>query len=250
MVRLLRALERRKGREEASQFVVEGERGVADALDAGVHPHAIVVRDGYRPASEAIRDALDTAGERLWVLDAVLFDGVTDTVHPQGVLAILPLPPRRALPDDASLVILLDGIRDPGNMGTLLRSSAAAGADAVVIGAGSVDVYNPKVVRAAMGAHFRIPFIPIGNVAPDRLGSIPVRAVADAHADQDYDRIDWRQPSLIIVGSEASGPSESGRSLANTRVAIPMAGGIESLNAAVAGAVILFEIARQRRIGR
>ena len=249
VVRLLRSLERRKGREATGQFVAEGERVVADAIVGGVQPHAIVVRDGYVPSSRVLADSLANASDRLRVLETGLFDTVVSTIHSQGILAILPLPERLALPEDASLVVLLDGIRDPGNMGTLLRTSAAAGAGAVVIGAGSVDVYNAKVVRSAMGAHFRVPIIPIDAVDEARLAAFPLRAVAEADAEATYDRLDWRQPALLIVGSEANGPGAAGRALANTAVAIPMAAGVESLNAAVAGAVILFEISRQRRVG-
>ena len=249
VVRLLRSLERRKGREAAGQFVAEGERVVADAIGGGVQPHAIVVRDGYVPASDVVAEALDAAGDRLRVLDGALFDTVVSTVHSQGILAILPQPERSALPEGASLVVLLDGIRDPGNMGTLLRTSAAAGAVAVVMGAGSVDVYNAKVVRSAIGAHFRVPIFPIDTVDEAWLAAFPLRAVADAGAETTYERLDWRQPTLLIVGSEANGPGTAARALANTAVAIPMAAGVESLNAAVAGAVILFEITRQRRLG-
>ena len=231
-------------------FLVEGERGVSDALDAGVQPHVVVIRDGYEPGSPTVYIALETAGDNLRVLDGPLFDGLTETVHPQGILAILPIPSIQSLSDDATLVVLLDGIRDPGNMGTLLRSAAAAGADAVLIGPASVDVYSPKVVRSAMGAHFRVPIMPLDTVDPGRLAAIPLRALAEANAVRDYDRVEWREPCLVIVGSEATGPGEVGRSLANLGVAIPMSGGIESLNAGAAGAVILFEIARQRRIGR
>ncbi len=235
---------------ESGQFIVEGERAVADAVDAGIHPDLIVVREDYAPASIALANVIDAAEGRLRVLDAARFDSVTDTVHPQGVLAILPLPPQFGLAADASLIVLLDGIRDPGNMGTLLRSAAAAGVDAVVIGDGSVDVYNPKVVRAAMGAHFRVPILALSDVDPERLTSVPLRAMAEAGANQDYDQVGWAGPALLVIGSEADGPGPMGRALATTGIAIPMTGGIESLNAAVAGSVILFEIARQRRTGR
>ncbi len=249
VVRLVRALGRRKAREETGQFVVEGERGLADALDAGVRPHVIVVRDDYVAGTDRL-DAL-LAGDEVDVrrLDTALFDDLCETVHPQGILGVLPLPAATALPDDATLVVYLDGIRDPGNMGTLLRSSAAAGADAVLVGSGSVDPYNAKVVRSAMGAHFRIPILAADTVPMERLQALPIRAIAEADADRTYDGVDWRQPSLLIVGSEAVGPGETGRALANLAIAIPMTSGVESLNAGVAGSIVLFEIARQRRIG-
>ena len=250
IVRLIRSLTRKKGREESGLFVVEGERAVVDALAAGVQPDAIVVREGFVPDAEQLtavlaRDELDIVR----VLDVALFDALTDTVHPQGVLAILPMPAPQRLAETATLVVLLDGIRDPGNMGTLIRSSAAAGADAILVGDGSVDVYNPKVIRAAMGSHFRIPILPAGSIGPERYQSIAVRAIADANGDVAYDEADWSEPLLLIVGSEADGPGLESLELANRVVSIPMAAGVESLNAAVAGSVILFEISRQRRSG-
>ena len=249
VVRLVRSLSRRKGREEAGQFVVEGERGVLDALDAGVRPDIVVVREDYVPGPLPLADLIGGGEVDLRVLDRALFDDLSDTVPPQGILGLLPLPKAGSLRGDATLVVYLDGIRDPGNMGTLLRSSAAAGVDAVVVGAGSVDAYNAKVVRSAMGAHFRVPILPASTVSLDLLRTLPVRALAEAGADQTYDGIDWSLPALLIVGSEADGPGASGRELANLGITIPMAGGVESLNAGVAGSVILFEIARQRRTG-
>lgn len=249
VVRLVRTLSRRKGREEAGQFVVEGERGVMDALDAGVWPHVIVIREDYVAGSNSLIEILRQGDLEVRVLDTALFDSLGETVHPQGILAVLPMPIGQTLPLGVTLIVYLDGIRDPGNMGTLLRSSAAAGADAVVVGAGSVDVYNAKVVRSAMGAHFRVPILSSELAASDVLRTLPVRALAEAGAKRAYDAVDWSQPSLLIVGSEAEGPGATGRALANLGITIPMDRGVESLNAAVAGSVVLFEIARQRRSG-
>lgn len=248
-VRLIRSLGRRKGRDASGLFIVEGERGVSDALEAGIEPYAIVLRDGYVAGPAVLGTAPAAGDDRVRVLDAALFDSVSDTVHPQGILAVLPIPVTPALPALATLIVLLDGIRDPGNMGTLLRSSAAAGADAVIIGEGSVDAWNPKVVRAAMGAHFRVPVLPAESIEAGRLETVAIRAIAEAGAELDYDRADWSEPVLLIVGSEADGSGDASRAMANRAVSIPMAAGVESLNAAVAGSVILFEIARQRRSG-
>lgn len=250
VVRLVRSLDRRKGREEEGLFVVEGERAVVDALDAGIEPRVLVLREGFGPSSLALAAIVAAeAPDIVRVLSAALFDSLTDTVSPQGVLALLPVPVRWELPETTTLVVLLDGIQDPGNMGTLIRSSAAAGADAVLIGDGSVDPYNPKVVRAAMGSHFRVPIISAGMISLARYHSIAIRAIADAGAEHAYDEAEWGDPTLLIVGSEANGPGAASRELANRVVSIPMAGGVESLNAAMAGSIILFEIARQRRSG-
>jgi TrmH family RNA methyltransferase len=178
------------------------------------------------------------------VSDKVLA-AISDTVTPQGVVAVVPFPQidvaRR------SLLLVLDNVRDPGNVGTLLRSAAAAGVDEVLVAPDSADPYSPMVVRAAMGAHFRLA---LGEADwPAIAGRVAGLAVllADAAGEVAYDRHDWQTPSALIVGGEAEGASAEGRALAAQRVRIPMQRDSESLNAAVAGSVILFEAARQRR---
>jgi RNA methyltransferase, TrmH family len=141
-------------------------------------------------------------------------------------------------------------VRDPGNLGTILRSAEAAGAGQTLLAPGTVDLYNPKVVRGAMGAHFRLP---VASLAwPAIAERFAGRAVwlADAAGDVAHDAVDWLAPSALIVGGEAAGAGEEAAGLATGRVRIPMDGGAESLNAAMAATVLLFEIARQRRQAR
>jgi TrmH family RNA methyltransferase len=145
-------------------------------------------------------------------------------------------------------ILVLDQLRDPGNLGTILRSAEAAGAGEVVLAPGTVDLYNPKVVRGAIGAHFRLP---VADLEWPAIGErVMGRAVwlADASGDMLYDAVDWRAPSALIVGGEAAGAGDHAAALATGRVCIPMAGNTESLNAAMAATVIMFEAARQRRV--
>ncbi|MGH2616844.1 MAG: TrmH family RNA methyltransferase, partial [Thermomicrobiales bacterium] len=145
---------------------------------------------------------------------------------------------------------LLDRLRDPGNLGTLLRAAAGAGVTAVYLTAGSADAFNPKVVRAGMGAHFRLPLLPLDAMALTELQArVPLRAVASAAATRSYDTIDWTGPAALVVGGEAEGVSAGLTAWGSEAVGIPLAYEVESLNAAVAGAVILFEASRQRRRG-
>jgi TrmH family RNA methyltransferase len=142
---------------------------------------------------------------------------------------------------------VLDRLADPGNLGTVLRTASAAGVQAVFLAPGTVDAYNPKVVRAAAGAHFHLPIVESnwGDIA-----SALVRLTlwrAEAHAGTPYDQVDWRQPSGLVIGSEAAGPGDAAQRLAPEAVRIPMPGKAESLNAAIATAVLLFEAARQRK---
>jgi RNA methyltransferase, TrmH family len=246
-LKLIRSLRQRKTREAERAFVVEGVRGIADAMAAGAVPFFIVVREGEeRNAAVWFGTTIATRS-----VDANLFDDLAETVTPQGAIAVFPLP-ELAIPSVvAPLYLILDQIRDPGNLGTLLRTAAGAGATAVFLSEGTVDPFNPKVVRAAVGAQFRIPIGWLSDADLVRIeGDCPVRVVADAAALIGYDDLDWTRGAVLIIGSEAHGATSKGRELGTTSARIPLAAGVESLNAAAAGAVFLFEAARQRRLHR
>jgi len=159
-------------------------------------------------------------------------------------LAVVPISEK---PPKEGILLIVDRLRDPGNLGTILRSAWAAGVGQVVTTKGTVDIYSPKVVRGAMGAHFHL------SLAPDKRWEeieplLEERQVllADARGQVTYHEVDWSRPSALIVGGEAEGASEEAKRLAQKRVYIPMPGGAESLNAAVAASIILFEAARQQ----
>jgi RNA methyltransferase, TrmH family len=240
----VRSLQKRDHRAEERAFVIEGKRLLADALAAGVVPRLVLVRAGG--ADLLPRDLPPDVPARL--VAPPVFDRLSEVVTPQGVLAVVPFPdlavPAAAVP----LVLILDRLRDPGNLGTLLRTAAGAGATEVALTPESVDPFNPKVVRAASGAHFRIPIRELTAEAAAELRTrVPLRVATRADAPLPYDRLDWRGPAAVIVGSEAAGVGAATAGLATAEASIPLAAGVESLNAAVAGAVVLFEAARQRR---
>lgn len=246
---MIRALQRRKTRQQERAFVVEGLRAVEDVLLAGMAPRAVYVRADYP------HDRLPMLPQEVIprVVERKLFDSLTDLPHPQGILAIVPMLDEPEIPvpsrDFAPIVLLIDGVRDPGNLGTLLRSAAGAGADHVVIGPESVDPYHPRAVRAAMGAHARQPFSRRSwEALRPVLEAYSLIALADASGEQDYDLVDWTCPSVIVVGGEAFGPTGEAWDQSTTGVRIPLDGGIESLNAGVAGSLLLFEASRQRRV--
>jgi RNA methyltransferase, TrmH family len=185
-------------------------------------------------------------------VEAKLFDTLTDVPHPQGLLAVVPMgaEPDVPVPEETfhPLVLIVDGVKDPGNLGTLLRSAAGAGAQHVVIGPETVDPYHPRAVRAAMGAHFRVPFSHRSwpHLAPI-LRMYEIIGLADADGDAVYDKVRWTSSSAIVIGGEAFGASADASREATVRISIPLEGGVESLNAGVAGSLLLFEAARQRR---
>ena len=172
---------------------------------------------------------------------------MSTTETPPGVLATvaidpLPLPPR------PSFMLILDSITNPGNLGTMLRTAAAAGVDAVLLTSGCVDIYNPKVVRGSMGALLRLP---VHQLEWDDMARAVDRMriwVAEAGGSRAYTAVDWRQPSALIVGNEAHGAGDDAYTLADGSVSIPMSVETESLNAAIAAGIILFEAARQREL--
>jgi TrmH family RNA methyltransferase len=246
---LVRSLARRDRRAAEGAFVVEGRRAVHDALQTGAVPRLLLVREGE---PESRRDVARSAPIPARAVERRLFDRLSDVQAPQGVLAVFPFPSVAPKSDDpAPLALVLDRLRDPGNLGTLLRAAAGAGVNAVYLSPETVDPWNPKVVRAGMGAHFRVPLIPLQAGALDELRQrLPRRVVARAGATRPYDAADWTAAAALIIGGEAEGVGPELEAWGTEEVGIPLAHGVESLNAAVAGAVILFEAARQRRLLR
>jgi TrmH family RNA methyltransferase len=229
--------------------VLEGEKVIAEALDAGVSLECVFVApdaDGVRPL---LQRALD-AGVRVHTLQAGLIERVADTVTPQPVIAIAPWidVPLADIEKAADFVVVCVDVRDPGNAGTVLRSAEAAGASAVVFCDGSVDVFNPKTVRASAGSLFHVPvvnggpvedvLVTLGTWGVHRLGTV-------AHDGEPYDELDLTRPVALVLGNEASG-LPTGLPL-DGAATIPMTGSGESLNVGMAAAVLCFEVARQRR---
>lgn len=244
-IAFVRSLSRRDIRAAERAFIVEGVRAVQDALQAGATPRLVLLRQDT-PA-EVFGEGAPFPVRRV---EPRLFDRLSDVQAPQGVLAVFPLPDLTSdWPEAAPLVLVLDRLRDPGNLGTLLRSAAGAGVSAVYLTAESVDPWNAKVVRAGMGAHFRVPLRQFDVAAADELRALlPLRVQARADAAVAYDSLPWAQPAALVIGGEADGVSPALAAWSNQAVAIPLAAGVESLNAAVAGSILLFEAARQRRV--
>lgn len=249
-VKYVRSLHRRNVREQERRFIAEGARLVADALRAGAPIHEAFFTEEFAasPLGSGLLPQLQGSADACFAVSPAVMRAMADTLTPQGILVVVDMPtwPPPTLPRRIGLV--LDEWRDPGNLGTALRTAEAAGADWVILTPGTVDPFSPKVVRAGMGAHFRLPVFPDRAWGQIRqaLGGAPVY-LADARADLPYDAVDWARPAVLVVGGEARGAGEGVRGMAATPIAIPMMGGTESLNAAVAASVILMEAFRQRR---
>ena len=220
-------------------FVVEGPSLVAAAADHGWEIESVFTAAGHLPAR--------TFAAETYELGPGVIERVASTEAPQPLLAVVR---RRTASLDAlatcSFVLVGDRTADPGNAGTMLRSAEAAGAEAVVFTAGSVDVFNPKVVRSSAGALFSVPNLVV-DAALDEVLAVPgLRSFGtSSHTGTEYSQADYLGPSAIVVGNEAHGlESDTG---VDEWVTIPHAGRAESLNVAMAATVLVFEVARQRR---
>ena len=274
-LKLVRALlGRPKERRESNAFVAEGVRLVEEAVNAGWKFRFALFSDGLSERGKELVKKLKANQIEVEEVSGDLLQNVSETETPQGILAVLEytdLP----IPDSLDFVLIPDQIRDPGNLGTLLRTAAATGVQAVFLPPETTDAFAPKVLRAGMGAHFRLPihsmlwdgiseYISASHLPqqdkPNREDS--TRSTEKNHsarathplqvylADMDGTSCwesDLRQPLAFIVGGEADGASDDARKLATQKISIPMAGNVESLNAGVAGSVLMFEVVRQRK---
>jgi len=238
--------QRREARDLERMFIAEGARLTDDFLTAGMCArYALITESASTLAWQAAHRDL----ECLMVNDAVM-RSVSSETTPPGVLVVFEMPPAvRVIADTGPLVpvLILDGLRDPGNLGACLRVAAGAGCQYVIMAPGSVDSYNPKVIRGGMGAHARLNLL---SMTWDEIGTACQQRrvwVADTAGATSYEQVDWRERCALVIGSEADGISAQARALASGMVSIPLANNVESLNAAVACGVILFEAARQRR---
>jgi TrmH family RNA methyltransferase len=250
LVKQLRKLHRAKDRREQGVFLLEGTHLLEEACLAGCPLETVCYTADWGTHHERLRQTADELAQRSeWVSPEVL-QAIATTVQPDGVVATVerrlahPHPPRFT-----SLGLVLETIQDPGNLGTLIRTAAAAGAEGLMLSADSTDLDNPKVLRASAGQWFRLPMA-VNADLPTAIADYKAQGwqiVATLPgAQQTYWQIDWRQPSLILLGNEGAGLSPDLSSLADRQVTIPLSAGVESLNVAIAGALILYEAKRQR----
>jgi TrmH family RNA methyltransferase len=246
-LKLVRALMgRAKERRAESAFVAEGVRLIEEAVNANWPFRFVLFDETLSERGKSQVEGLRSRGVECDEIPSSLMKSLSDTETSQGILAVLQFT-NLPIPNAPTFLLVPDSIRDPGNLGTLIRSADAAGVDAVLIPPETTDPFAPKVVRAGMGAHFRLPIVSMGWEEIQRISESANQRVmvADMEGESCWE-VDLRQPLALIVGGEAEGASASAKELASQRIKIPMAGKAESLNAAVAGSVLMFEVMRQR----
>jgi TrmH family RNA methyltransferase len=245
-VKSVRALlAKRRARDQEGLFVIEGLHLAREAVAAGAAAQLVLYTEDIDARGRGLVNSLAKLGAETETVSPAVMAACSGTETPPGLVAVVRLPEIHP-PSPLDLALVLDGVSDPGNLGTMLRTAMAAGVQLIVLTGASVDPFNPKVVRAAAGAHFHLP---IQSVSAKDLPAVLEGLdlwLAEARTGQAFTGVDWRPPCALIIGGEAHGPSDAIRALPAQRVHIPTVRQSESLNAAVAAAVLLFEILRQR----
>ncbi len=248
-------LEKRRERDRSGLGVLEGIRLAEEAVAAGISiSHCFFCADLLEKSRGALLlNQLSSAGVRAYEVPRGLLQTVADTETPQGIVCVFRLPGARPEELAPGLVVVCDGLQDPGNLGTLARACAALGGTGLVVAGGAVDPFAPKCVRAGMGSLFRLPVVrePDTTEALQVLGDRGFAVVvADARGEALPWEVDWRNPVALVIGNEGAGPSAAALARATAVVRIPMPGPAESLNAGVAGSLLLYEALRQRMAGK
>ena len=237
----------RKARTLAKAFLAEGEHMAQEALKTG-WADALICGDGAEGRHQALISAADKTGLPIYILSERALEAVTDTKTPQGVLCVCSLPDTDTLPD-LPLVIAMENVQDPGNVGTILRTMDAIGNAGVLLSRDCADVFSPKTLRATMGAVFRVP-VWIADDFSAALESLKAREYRLMAGTLDgtpfYSRPADADKTCLLIGNEGQGLTEETASLAQQRVRLPMPGSAESLNAAVACAVMAYDVLRRR----
>ena len=238
-VQFWRSLKEKKARQDHGLFLVEGTRMVHEALTSSFEVDALLVREG-----EAIPENLPSQSS-VFILSHHVFDSVCDTRTPQGLAAVVRI---RVCYLSGHRLVALDGVRDPGNVGTILRTADAAGMDGLLLSPDCADVFSPKVLRSTMGSIFRIGLSFPENLA-DALVFLRSQGFSILSSQLDgssfFTREKMASSFVLVIGNEGSGVSPEVRDIATHRLALPMRGGAESLNAAVAAGIMMYDLMRE-----
>jgi RNA methyltransferase, TrmH family len=248
LVKQLRKLQRSKERREQQMFLLEGTHLLEEACAVGYSLAVVCCTPDWQERHPQLWERAIVVCPRVELVSAEVIEAIATTQNPDGVIAAA----HRSNPIDLptpTLGIALQTLQDPGNLGTVIRTAAAAGADGLWLSGDSVDLENPKVLRASAGQWFRLPMAVSGDLAAEmrRFQAQGVQVVATLPtAELTYWEADLSRPTLILLGNEGAGLAAELAEMADVAVKIPLAAGVESLNVAIAAALILYEAKRQR----
>lgn len=250
--RLVNLQKKRKLRDEEKVFLIEGIRMFREVPRDRLS-EVYVSETFFGKERETLERVLSGMGVRLELLSDRVYEHVSDTKTPQGVLCVVK---RREgsleemLKDESPFLLVLDNLQDPGNVGTIIRTAEGAGVTGVILSRDSADIYNPKTIRSTMGSVYRVPFCYTENIAGalEQINKAGIGTFA-AHLEGKcaYDEADYKKPCAFLIGNEGNGLRDEVAEKAKEYIRIPMLGRVESLNAAIAASVLMFEAARQRR---
>lgn len=250
LVKQMRKLHRAKDRREQQLFLLEGTHLVEAACLADRPLVTVCLTPDWQLRYPELGQQIEQRAQRLEVVSPEVLRAIATTVEPDGIIATVERSSTTA-PTFHQLGLLLETIQDPGNLGTIIRTAAAAGADGLLLSADSVDLDHPKVLRASAGQWFRLPMA----TSPDLPAAIATyrqqgfQIVATLpNADRNYWDVDFSQPTLLLLGNEGAGLSPDLTALADHTVQIPLVSGVESLNVAIAAALLLYEAKRQQSL--
>lgn len=248
MKNLIKLIQKPKERRTQRLFVAEGVKMFLETPKGQIEK--VYVSETYYNKKKHDSQLLDVPYE---IVQDNVFNTVSDTMTPQGILCLVRQPEYEAetlLGRKNPCFLLLEDIQDPGNLGTIIRTAEAAGVDAVIMSKGCVDLFNPKVIRSTMGAVYRVPYLCTDNLGK-MVSSMKERGIrvfaAHLQDSVDYDSISYLGGCAFLIGNEGNGLSDSLARAASSYIKIPMEGRVESLNAAVAASVLVYEVYRQRR---
>ncbi len=248
IIKHIRKLKDKKERDISNEFIVEGIKMLEEAINEGADIKTVVVCDDCLGNSKIATDLLyEIAKENIIYVPEKIFKLISDVKTPQGILAVIKKSDTSKIEYTDNLFLILDNIQDPGNLGTIIRTADSINLKQIIVPKGAADAYNPKVVRSSMGAIFRVKVIEVDDLAKAikemKKNKIKILAT-DLRTDKSIYDVTYEK-SAIVIGNEANGVSEKVLELADERIKIPMEGKTESLNAAVATGIILYNAVRK-----
>jgi len=237
-VQAWKSLNSKKGREEQHAFLVESPKMVQEALASGLKVNAVLLREDLAGNFDL------PAGIPAFVLPGHVFNSISETKTPQGVAAVLDLETK---PAAGPRLLALDGVQDPGNVGTIIRTADAAGFSGILFSRECADLFSPKVLRATMGSVFRLGFS-FPPSLPESLEALKKKGYSVLSSQLDgepfFERSHVAPSFVLVIGNEGNGVSDEVKAVATHRLCLPMRGGAESLNAAVAAGIMMYDLTR------
>lgn len=248
MKELSQLIKKAKARKEAGVFVVEGSKMFLEAPKE--RAHKVYVSEAFL---EEKQNRQMLSGYEYEELSNAVFSAVSDTKTPQGILCVVEMPQydfNKLLKEESGLYLVLESIQDPGNLGTMFRTAEGAGVTGIIMNRTTVDLFNPKTIRSTMGSIYRVPFY-ITDDLKESLSLMEKAGIttfaAHLRGEKWYDEPDYQKKTAFLIGNEGNGLSDEMAQLATSYLKIPMQGKLESLNAAMAAGILMYEASRQRR---